>query len=68
MIVGTVRPQASIVNKEVVVILGEEAIFKCNASGDPTPSLVWRRLDAPLPAGRARATENRSGLKVMTHK
>lgn len=50
----------------MAVILGEDAIFACNASGDPAPSLMWRRLDGPLPAGRARATENRSGLKVIS--
>lgn len=68
-----VRPQVSVPNTELVVVLGEEATFECQASGDPAPKLVWRRLDqdgvsggggAPLPVTKS-DDNNRSIYKVM---
>ena len=72
-----VRPQVSVPHSELVVVLGEEATFECQASGDPTPKLVWRRrLDSsndggggisgastPLPAKSDQ--NNRSTFKVL---
>ena len=70
-----VRPQVSVPHTELDVVLGEEATFECQASGDPAPKLVWRRLDeasggggsssgqgAPLPAKTD--DTNRSIFKV----
>ena len=55
----------SVSAKDMVVILGEDVVFECNASGDPMPSLLWRRTGAPLPAGRSRPADNRpGGLKI----
>lgn len=65
--VCAVRPQVSVPHAELVVVLGEEATFECQASGDPAPKLVWRRLDAstrdaPFPAKAD--DNNRSIFKV----
>lgn len=59
-----VRPRVSIKEMKVVAVVGDDAVFECEASGDPQPTLTWRRIDGLLPAGRARPTSDRSGLKV----
>ena len=50
--------------QDVTALVGSDATFECGASGDPTPHVVWRRLDGALPAGRARSTESRTGLRI----
>jgi hypothetical protein len=73
IILSTVRPQVSVPHTELVVTLGEEAVFECQASGDPAPKLAWRRLNsndggmtaaADSPAVKSDDTANRSIFKV----
>lgn len=44
------------------VIQGDNVEFQCNASGIPTPSLIWERLGSNLPEGAA----DRNGLLILT--
>ena len=78
IILSTVRPQVSVPHTELVVTLGEEAVFECQASGDPAPKLAWRRLNsndggttaaaADSPAVKSDDTANRSTFKVKDNK
>lgn len=43
------------------VIEGEKAELRCNASGIPTPSIVWERLGSNLPNGAL----DRNGLLTI---
>ena len=52
-----VRPVVVRPPQDVTALVGSDATFECGASGDPTPHVVWRRQDGPLPAGRARSTD-----------
>lgn len=49
---------------DLTVLVGSDASFECSASGDPSPQVVWRRQEGFLPAGRARSTESRTGLRI----
>lgn len=61
-----VRPQVSVPHAELVIVLGEEAVFECQASGDPAPRLLWRRLDSSESSTPVKSddTTNRSTFKV----
>ncbi|XP_022107057.1 protein sidekick-1-like [Acanthaster planci] len=60
----TVRVAASIVvppeNKEV--ILGEDLTLTCEARGDPTPSIIWKKDAAVISAGGRRTVGNSGQL------
>ena len=67
---STVRPQVSIALPDLMVVLGDEASFECQASGDPAPELLWRRLfdNSALPVQQSSSGDNRSTFKVLvTH-
>ena len=50
-----------------MVVVGDEASFECQASGDPTPELLWRRLsdNSVLPVQQSTGGDNRSTFKVL---
>uniref|UniRef100_A0A0P4YGA7 Receptor-type tyrosine-protein phosphatase alpha n=1 Tax=Daphnia magna TaxID=35525 RepID=A0A0P4YGA7_9CRUS len=62
-----VRPQVSVPHAELVIVLGEEAVFECQASGDPAPRLLWRRLDSSESSTPVKSddTTNRSTFKIQ---
>lgn len=60
----TVAPEPPEIVLESVsqtVIEGEEVEFRCNASGIPTPSIIWERLGSKLPDGAL----DRNGLLTI---
>ncbi|XP_073512146.1 basement membrane-specific heparan sulfate proteoglycan core protein isoform X5 [Phyllobates terribilis] len=42
-------PVASVEQSVQVVLAGETATLRCSAAGNPTPSISWSKLRAPLP-------------------
>ncbi|XP_073426231.1 basement membrane-specific heparan sulfate proteoglycan core protein isoform X5 [Dendrobates tinctorius] len=42
-------PAASVEQSVHVVLAGETATLRCSAAGNPTPSITWSKLRAPLP-------------------
>ncbi|XP_077116592.1 basement membrane-specific heparan sulfate proteoglycan core protein isoform X4 [Ranitomeya variabilis] len=42
-------PVASVEQSVHVVLAGETATLRCSAAGNPTPSIAWSKLRAPLP-------------------
>ncbi|KAJ7379698.1 Basement membrane-specific heparan sulfate proteoglycan core protein [Desmophyllum pertusum] len=44
-------PEVAVESISEKVIEGEKAELRCNASGIPTPSIVWERLGSNLPSG-----------------
>ena len=44
-------PEVAVVSISETVVEGGQAEFRCNASGIPTPSITWERLDSNLPDG-----------------
>ncbi|KAM4547042.1 roundabout homolog 4 [Fundulus diaphanus] len=46
------KPVLVLKPENVSVRTGESAHFYCQAKGDPTPAVVWRREQGPLPNGR----------------
>ena len=62
-----VKPAVTRPPQDVTALVGSDVVFECGAAGDPAPHVTWRRDGAdagPLPAGRARPTENRQGLRI----
>lgn len=51
MTVAHEAPEVAVASVSEAVIEGEKAEFRCKASGIPTPSITWKRLDSDLPDG-----------------
>uniref|UniRef100_A0A1I8FD35 Ig-like domain-containing protein n=1 Tax=Macrostomum lignano TaxID=282301 RepID=A0A1I8FD35_9PLAT len=50
-IVYVERPTVKAVNNSVVGIVGERRQLRCNATGQPVPTVTWRRNGVPIVAG-----------------
>lgn len=61
---NTVRPAVTRPPQDVTALVGSDVSFDCGATGDPAPHVNWRMQDGVLPAGRARLTDNRTGLRI----
>lgn len=54
-------PEVGLVSFSETVIEGEQAEFRCEASGIPTPIITWERLGLDLPKGALA----RNGLLII---
>ncbi|XP_050293161.1 roundabout homolog 2 [Anthonomus grandis grandis] len=46
--------------QDIESLAGERVTFKCQADGDPTPNVIWRRDDGKMPLGRVSVLEDKS--------
>ena len=61
VIVPNEPPEVVLESPSQTVIGGDDVEFQCNASGIPTPSIIWERLGSNLPKGAV----NRNGLLTI---
>ena len=55
-------PEITVEPISKTVIEGEQVVFRCNASGIPTPSIIWERLGSNLPESAL----DRNGLLTIS--
>uniref|UniRef100_A0A1I8H5N3 Hemicentin-1 n=1 Tax=Macrostomum lignano TaxID=282301 RepID=A0A1I8H5N3_9PLAT len=60
-IVYVERPTVKAVNNSVVGIVGERRQLRCNATGQPVPTVTWRRNGVPIVAGPEFAIDTAAG-------
>ena len=58
------KPYFTTQPKGVSVEVGHTAKFDCGASGDPMPSISWKKRDSPMPVGRAYISKGSDGLTI----
>ncbi|ESN98988.1 hypothetical protein HELRODRAFT_162463 [Helobdella robusta] len=49
--------------KDMVVKEHENVVFNCRATGDPEPTIIWKKLNSNIPQGRSFIQDNKS-LKI----
>uniref|UniRef100_A0A0N5AAJ1 Down syndrome cell adhesion molecule-like protein Dscam2 n=1 Tax=Syphacia muris TaxID=451379 RepID=A0A0N5AAJ1_9BILA len=58
------KPYFQVKPKNLSVEVGKTAKFDCRASGDPMPSISWKKRDGPMPVGRAYISKGSDGLTI----
>jgi len=47
------RPQIVEGPKDVLVRENADVTFQCQATGDPQPTIIWKKIDGQMPQGRS---------------
>ncbi|XP_064595276.1 roundabout homolog 1-like isoform X2 [Liolophura sinensis] len=54
------RPKIVKTPEDVQVDETKDAVFNCKATGDPQPTIIWRKEEGQIPSGRARLLDDKS--------
>ena len=57
-LLSTVRPQITERTADVTLEEGQGQVLKCTATGNPTPSITWKKDSVKLPPGDPSSTEH----------
>ncbi|XP_026500801.2 peroxidasin [Vanessa tameamea] len=60
------QPEIAADPEDVIVNFGEDAMFSCNATGEPTPDIIWYRDSAVIPIDDSRYEVMDNGT-LMVH-
>ncbi len=63
ILIITEKPKFTKSPQDVLVEENEDVEFRCEATGDPSPTIIWKREEGQIPAGRAQFLQDNS-LKI----
>lgn len=50
--------------RDVTADVGTSVLFDCRVSGDPMPSITWKKRNQQMPVGRAYIAPDNRGLRI----
>lgn len=58
------KPKFLVEPRNVVAEVNSSVLFECKVTGEPLPTISWKKRDGQMPIGRAYVARDRGGLRI----